>query len=54
MRDGRIMKADDLRMALAVGIVNAQSVITKVGAKAGILKKWPTNIQLKSVNIAKV
>lgn len=49
-----LMKADDLRMALAVGMINAQSVITKVGAKAGILKKWPTNIQLKSVNIAKV
>lgn len=49
-----LMKADDLRMALAVGMVNAQSVITKVGAKAGILKKWPTNIQIKSVNIAKV
>lgn len=49
-----LIKADDLRMALAVGMINAQSVITKVGAKAGILKKWPTNIQLKSVNIAKV
>ncbi|MEI6510969.1 MAG: carbohydrate kinase family protein [Candidatus Uhrbacteria bacterium] len=49
-----LMRTDDLRTALAVGMLNAQSVITKVGAKAGILKKWPTNVQLKSVNIAKV
>ena len=49
-----LMRTEDLRVALAVGMTNAQSVITKVGAKAGILKKWPTNAQLKSVNIAKV
>lgn len=48
------MKSDDLRVALAVGMVSAQSVIAKVGAKAGILKKWPTNAQIKSVNIAKI
>ena len=49
-----LIRTNDLRTALAVGMANAQSVITKVGAKAGILKKWPTSAQLKSVNITAV
>lgn len=49
-----LMKTDDLRTALAVAMLNAQSVITKVGAKAGILKKWPTAAQIKTINITQV
>ena len=49
-----LMRTDDLKTALAVGIVNAQSVITKVGAKAGILKKWPAATEIKSVQITQV
>ncbi len=49
-----LMRTEDLRIALAVGMLNAQSVITKVGAKAGILKKWPSGAQIKTINVTKV
>lgn len=49
-----LMRTNDLRTALAVAMLNAQSVITKVGAKEGILKKWPTASQTKTINIATI
>lgn len=36
-----LMKTQDLGAALAIGTLNAESVIQKHGAKNGILKKWP-------------
>lgn len=46
------MKTDDLRAALAVATLNAESVIQHVGAKAGILKAWPTKAQMRSIKIS--
>lgn len=42
---------EDLKEALRVGMVNAESVITKYGAKAGILTSWPTALKKRRVNI---
>jgi ribokinase len=44
-------KSHDLKTALAVATLNAQSVIQHVGAKAGILRKWPTPSQIKHIPI---
>jgi sugar/nucleoside kinase (ribokinase family) len=48
MRDG------NLRLALATGVHNAESVIKQVGAKAGILGRWPTKKQIESIKITTV
>ncbi|MCR4256264.1 MAG: carbohydrate kinase family protein [Candidatus Uhrbacteria bacterium] len=36
------MKREDVRTALADAMLNAHGVVTHMGAKAGILKGWPT------------
>jgi len=41
----------NLKLALATAVLNAESVIKQVGAKAGILKRWPTKSQLESIKI---
>lgn len=46
-----LIKTDDLRQALAVGITNAESVIQHYGAKTGILKQWPSATVLKKAII---
>jgi len=49
-----MIRSEHLKNALATGILNAESVIRKVGAKAGILKRWPTKKQLESMKITTV
>lgn len=49
-----LMKSDNLKAALATGVLNAESVIKQVGAKAGILKRWPSKKQLETIKISSV
>lgn len=49
-----LMKTNNIKKALAVGVLNAEGVIGSFGAKNGILKKWPTAAQLKKVKIKTV
>ena len=46
-----LMKTQDIREALCVGTLNAESVIQQYGAKKGILSKWPSKKQLKHISI---
>lgn len=46
-----LAKKDDLAYALAVATLNAESVIQSFGAKEGILKKFPTAKQVKTIPI---
>lgn len=45
------LKFDNIKKALAVGMINAESVIQKIGAKAGIIKTWPSEKQIAKVKI---
>lgn len=47
-------KKPDLKAALAVGTLNAESVIQQVGAKAGIMNKWPPAALVKKIRIKSV
>lgn len=47
------LKHEDVKKALAVGMINAEGVIQKIGAKAGIIKRWPTEKQMKKIKISK-
>lgn len=47
------LRYDDIKKALAVGIINAESVVQKVGAKAGLIKTWPTEKQIGKIKITK-
>lgn len=44
-------KTNAIEPSLALATLNAQSVIEHIGAQAGILKKWPTAAQIKSISI---
>lgn len=46
-----LIKTDDLLEALRVGMVNAESVILKHGAKNGIIKTWPSMLKKRQVKI---
>lgn len=46
-----LMKGLSLPEALALGTLNAESVIKQVGAKKGILQSWPTAAALKKVPV---
>jgi sugar/nucleoside kinase (ribokinase family) len=48
------MKTKDISKALAVGTLNADSVIRQIGAKAGILKRWPSASSMKRIAIKKL
>ena len=48
------MKAGRLPYALAVATLNAEGVIGKIGAKAGILSRFPSPQQLKRVKVKPV
>ncbi|OGL66981.1 hypothetical protein A2856_00600 [Candidatus Uhrbacteria bacterium RIFCSPHIGHO2_01_FULL_63_20] len=48
------MQKKDVPAALAVATLNADSVIRAVGAKAGILKSWPTAAQIKKIAVRKL
>lgn len=47
------LRYDEVKKALAVGMVNAEGVIQKIGAKAGLLKNWPAEKQLEKVKITR-
>lgn len=46
-----LMHGLSLPQALALGTLNAESVIKQIGAKKGILKSWPSAAQLKKVPV---
>ncbi len=48
------MKTANLETSLAVATINAESVIQKVGAKAGILRVWPSQALLKKIPLKKI
>lgn len=47
------LKYDEIKKAMAVGMINAEAVVQKIGAKAGLLKNWPTEKQLTKIKITK-
>jgi sugar/nucleoside kinase (ribokinase family) len=46
-----LLKKDDIRYALAVGTWNATGVVQQMGAKRGLLKRYPTAKQVAAVPI---
>lgn len=46
------LKKEDLKYALAVGTINAESVIQKPGPKLGILSAWPGLIKVSKIKIS--
>jgi len=49
-----MLKHNDIRTALAVGTANATGVVRHMGAKVGILDRWPTHHELARVKIRKM
>jgi len=49
-----MLKHNDIKTALAVGTANATGVVQRMGAKVGILNKWPTPQYLSKVKIKKM
>lgn len=47
-----LLKQDDIRYALAVATWNATGVVQQMGAKRGLLKKYPTVKQIAAVPLA--
>ncbi len=47
-------KKPDMKTALAIATLNAESVILEVGAKAGILRAWPKPALVKQISIKAV
>ena len=45
------MKGCGVEDAMRIGLANAQSVIQHYGAKAGILNKWPSAVELKKISV---
>ncbi len=45
------IKTGDIKISVATGTANAEGVIQKIGAKAGILKAWPKPQTLKKIPI---
>jgi sugar/nucleoside kinase (ribokinase family) len=48
------LSSEDIKKALALGVLNAESVIQKIGAKIGLLKHWPSDKELARVKITKI
>ncbi len=46
------IKSQNIHYAVAVGTLNAESVIQHYGAKRGILKKWPSGLAAKRIKIS--
>ncbi|MBI5793836.1 carbohydrate kinase family protein [Candidatus Uhrbacteria bacterium] len=46
-----LMKTEDLKDALRIGTLNAESVIQHFGAKKGILKTWPNALKKQRIKI---
>ena len=49
-----LIKTKDIKSALRVGTLNAESVIQKHGAKNGLLKKWPSKAQRSRIKITEL
>ncbi|MBI2475556.1 hypothetical protein HYV69_04010 [Candidatus Uhrbacteria bacterium] len=49
-----LIKKNNVKYALAVGTLNAESVIQNYGAKNGILKKWPSILAIGKIKIEKL
>jgi ribokinase len=49
-----MLKHNDIKTALAVGTASATGVVQHMGAKVGILDKWPTSQYLSKVKIKKI
>ena len=47
-----LIKSNDINYALALGTLNAESVVQQFGPKLGILKKWPSSLTIKKINIS--
>ncbi len=47
-----LIKTEDLKEALRVGTLNAESVIQQFGAKKGILKSWPGQLKKQRIKIS--
>lgn len=45
------IKTEDVKHALAIGTLNAESVVQHYGAKRGILKKWPSALAMRKIKI---
>ncbi|MEK7615243.1 MAG: PfkB family carbohydrate kinase [Patescibacteria group bacterium] len=45
------IKKENLKYALALGTLNAESVIQQYGAKKGILKSWPSLLKTRKIKI---
>ncbi len=48
------IKIEDIKQALAIGTLNAESVVQQFGPKRGILKKWPSRLATKKIKIQTV
>ncbi|MFA4845001.1 MAG: carbohydrate kinase family protein [Patescibacteria group bacterium] len=46
-----LIKTEDLKEALRIGTLNAESVIQHFGAKKGILKMWPSALKKQRIKI---
>lgn len=51
---GFIIYNGDLKKSLQLGMLNSNSVVTKMGAKHGLLKKRPTKKMLEKIKVKKV
>lgn len=47
-----LIKTDDIQQALAIGTLNAESVVQHYGAKRGILKKWPSSLAMRKIKVS--
>jgi sugar/nucleoside kinase (ribokinase family) len=47
-----LIKSDDIRYALALGTLSAESVVQQFGSKLGILKKWPSSLSVKKIKVS--
>jgi hypothetical protein len=46
-----LLKTQDIPISLAVGMLNAESVIGHFGAKKGLLKRWPSGAAIKTIPV---
>ena len=46
------IKTEDIKQAMAIGTLNAESVIQKHGAKNGLLSKWPSRLALSKIKLS--
>lgn len=47
-----LIKTENIKQAMAIGTLNAESVIQKHGAKNGLLTKWPSRLALAKIKLS--